>query len=158
MGAALEFLLPGLAIALFGVAAVTDARHRRISNRLSACLALVGIARIATDIALGASPVTAACDFAAAALVFGLGAVAFRYRVLGGGDVKLLAAGALWLGCTEIGPFLLATAIAGGLLALIFVGSQIAFPGRKRSRLPGLPYAVAIAAGGILTTAFTALG
>ena len=151
-------LLPGLAVALFGVAAVTDARKRRISNRLSTALALLGLARIALDVAQGATLASAASDLAGATLVFGLGALAFRFRVLGGGDVKLLAAGALWLGAAEIGAFLLATALAGGLLALIFVAWQLARPGGSQTRLPGLPYAIAIAAGGILTTAVAALG
>ena len=125
---------------------------------LSTALALLGLARIALDIAQGATLASAASDLAGATLVFGLGALAFRFRVLGGGDVKLLAAGALWLGAAEIGAFLLATALAGGLLALIFVAWQLARPGGSQTRLPGLPYAIAIAAGGILTTAVAALG
>lgn len=149
----LDLLLPGLAIGLFGAAALSDARHRRISNRLSAGLALLGLARIAVDLWNGSGPGAAAADVAGALAVFALGALAFRLRMLGGGDVKLAAAGALWLGAGEIARFLLATACAGGVLALIFVAWQLAVPGRRGARGPNLPYAIAIAAGGILTTA-----
>ena len=79
----------------------------------------------------GAGAASAAADSAMALVVFGLGAIAFRFRVLGGGDVKLLAASALWLGLGEIGAFLLATAFFGGLLALIFLGWQMLRPRPK---------------------------
>ena len=148
MKALLELLLSGLAIVVFTAAAISDARTRRISNRLSAGLAL-----------LGAGAASAVADLAVAIVVFGLGAIAFRFRVLGGGDVKLLAASALWLGLGEIGAFLLATAFAGGLLAMIFLGWQLLRPGpRLTSKPPSLPYAIAIAAGGIMTTAIVSLG
>ncbi len=140
------------AIAVFAVAAVTDARHRRISNRLSAGLVLIGVARIAMALAAGASSGAAATDVAAALAVFFVGAAAFRFGLLGGGDVKLLAAGALWVGAATAGAFLLTTALAGGVLAVSFVGWQLALPGGRTARAPALPYGIAIAAGGILTT------
>ncbi len=159
MKAVLELLLSGLAIVVFTAAAISDARTRRISNRLSAGLALLGLARITIDLMNGAGAASAVADLAVAVVVFGLGAIAFRFRVLGGGDVKLLAASALWLGLGEIGAFLLATAFAGGLLAMIFLGWQLLRPGpRLTSKPPSLPYAIAIAAGGIMTTAIASLG
>jgi prepilin peptidase CpaA len=150
----LHLVIPILAVALFAAAAVSDARHRRISNRLSAGLALLGLARIAVDLASGAGLGAAAADVAAALAVFALGALAFHRRWLGGGDVKLLAASALLLGLGELAPFLFATALSGGVLAIGFVAWRCFLPGwRYRGGLPSLPYAVAIAAGGILATA-----
>ena len=67
--------------------------------------------------------------------------------MLGGGDVKLLAAAALWTGSAALLPFLMATALAGGLLAALF----LAFA-RREGKPVALPYGVAIAAGGILIT------
>jgi prepilin peptidase CpaA len=143
-----------LAVALFAAAAVSDARHRRISNRLSAGLALLGLARIALDVLAGAGPLAVAADLAAAFAVFALGAFLFHRRWLGGGDVKLLAAGALFLGAGALAPFLIATALSGGALAVAFVAWHCFLPGwRYRGGFPSLPYAIAIAAGGILATA-----
>lgn len=136
------------AVGLFAAAAVTDTRSRRIPNVLPAGLALLGLARMAAALAAGAGGIWA--DVAAAAAIFGLGAVAFRFGLLGGGDAKLLAAAVLWLGAAALGPFLLATALAGGLLA---VGFLLARPLRWTGAAAGLPYGVAIAAGGILVSA-----
>ncbi len=147
------FALSLLAIALFAAAAMTDMRHRRIPNRLSIALALLGLLRIAIALAGGVGLVSAGIDLAVTLAVFALGACAFRFGLIGGGDVKLLAAGALWLGSGALGPYLLTTVLSGGLLAVLFVGWQLALPGGRRRRAPTLPYAVAIAAGGILTTA-----
>lgn len=138
------------AIALFAVAAVTDARVRRIPNWLSLALAALGALRIALALLEGSGALASALDLAAALAVFALGAGAFRFGLLGGGDVKLLAAGTLWLGAAALGPYLMTTVLAGGALALVFIAVQLAVPGRQR---PSLPYAIAIAAGGILTTA-----
>lgn len=48
-----------------------------------------------------------------------LGSVAFSLRFLGGGDVKLLAAGCAFLPPSEMPQFLLSTALGGGVLALL---------------------------------------
>jgi prepilin peptidase CpaA len=136
------------AVALFVVAATTDAVERRIPNAVSAGLALAGVARLLAALVAGGSLGAAAVDLAAATAVFLLGAVGFRFGLLGGGDVKLFAAGALWLGAAALPPYLTATALGGGLLALGFLAA------RRLGRLedPTLPYGIAIAAGGLLTT------
>jgi prepilin peptidase CpaA len=140
------------AIALFATAAVTDSLNRRIPNRVSIALALVGLVRIAAALMAGESALTAGLDLAAAVAVFTLAALAFRFGLLGGGDVKLLAAGTLWLGAAALGPYLLTTVLAGGLLAVAFVAGNFALPKSAQRLRPSLPDAVAIAAGGILTT------
>jgi prepilin peptidase CpaA len=138
------------AIAVFAWAAVTDSLSRRIPNRLCAALALLGLVRIAVAL-VGGELAASGLDLAAALAIFALAALAFRFGALGGGDVKLLAAGALWLGAAALGPYLLATVLAGGALAVLFVTWRLALPARAAG--PSLPYGVAIAAGGILTTA-----
>ncbi|MFO1143316.1 MAG: prepilin peptidase [Amaricoccus sp.] len=150
----MQLAISVVAVVLFATAAVTDARHRRISNRLSVGLALLGLVRLALAVAAGAGAWSVAGDLAAALGVFALGALAFHLRLLGGGDVKLLAAGALWLGTGELGAFLTATVLAGGLLAIGFVAWQRVLPGwHHRAGTVSLPYAIAIATGGILATA-----
>ena len=141
------------AIALFAVAAVTDACSRRIPNPVSIALAALGLVRIGAALVAGEGALTASLDLVAALGVFALAALAFRFRLLGGGDAKLLAAGTLWLGAAALGPYLLVTVLAGGLMAVAFITWHLAKPVSARAHRPSLPYAVAIAAGGILTTA-----
>jgi prepilin peptidase CpaA len=137
------------ALALFVAAAATDIRARRIPNRLTFALALVGLARI--SVAPGAAVLSRGVDLGAAAAVLLLGAAGFQLRLLGGGDVKLLAAGALWIGAASLLPYLMTTVLAGGILALGFFAWHLAVR-RGGAAAPSLPYGVAIAAGGILTT------
>lgn len=147
-------LLPFAAIALFLAAAATDLQSRRIPNAIPLALALVGLARIAVDLAGDRGLLLSGIDLLAAVALLALGAWAFRLRALGGGDVKLIFAAALWFGVGELIPFLLTTVLAGGALALVFVGRQMVLArGPAGAKGPDLPYAVAIAIGGILTTA-----
>jgi prepilin peptidase CpaA len=138
------------AVGLFAAAAVTDSRSRRIPNALPAGLALLGLARIGVALAAGAGAGMVAADLAAAVAVFAAGAVGFRFGLFGGGDAKLLAAGALWLGAGALGPFLVATVLAGGVLA---IGFLVARGLRRGGAAASLPYGIAIAAGGILVSA-----
>lgn len=149
----MALVLAAAAIALFLAAALSDAFSRRIPNPVSITLALLGLARIGVGLAGGEGMLTAALDLGAAVVVFSLAAVAFRYGLLGGGDVKLLAAGTLWLGAAALGPYIVTTVLAGGLMAVVFIFWHLVKPVSLRRRQPSLPYAVAIATGGILTTA-----
>ncbi len=148
--AALELALSLTAIGLFVWAALSDVAARRIPNRLVALLALVALMRLGLDLAAGAGVLRTLCDLALAAAVFAFGALLFNFGLFGGGDVKLLAAGALWLGAGSALTFFASTALAGGALALGFV-LWIGLAGGRRPR-PSLPYGVAIAAGGVLGT------
>ncbi len=146
----MQLALSGAAIGLFLWAAVSDVARRRIPNRLVALLALVGLARLGLGIVEGAGLLRAASDLALGLAAFGSGALLFRFGLFGGGDVKLLAAGTLWMGAGSVLPFLAGTALAGGALALGFL-LWLGVAGRGRAR-PSLPYGVAIAAGGVLGT------
>jgi prepilin peptidase CpaA len=143
-------ILSGAAIVLFLVAAVSDAARRTIPNLVVVALAIVGLARIGIGLATGEGFGPASLDVVAAAGVFGMGALAFAARIVGGGDAKLLAAGALWVGAAGLGGYLLATVLAGGGLAVVYLVWRFLGP---RAPSDGLPYALAIAAGGIFTTA-----
>ena len=57
----------------------------------------------------------------AAASVFAVGALAYRFKALGAGDVKLLTAVSLWVGFEHLPLLLLYTALSGGALAISFV-------------------------------------
>lgn len=142
-------VLSGAAIALFLAAAASDAARRTIPNPVVVALAVVGIARIALGLAAGDGLGAAGLDVLAAVAVLAAGAAAFAAGMIGGGDAKLLAAGTLWIGTAGIGGYLLATVLAGGLLATGFLLWRAIAP---RAAAGGLPYALAIAAGGILET------
>ena len=88
-----------------------------------------------------------------AAGVFALLAVAFFAGMMGGGDVKLAAALALWFSPASTVRFLVIMSIAGGVLTLLVVGVHRL---RGKSGRPEIPYGVAIAFGGlaILTQRF----
>lgn len=97
---------------------------------------------------------------AAGTLLFALGALLFARRLLGGGDVKLLAAAGLWAGLDQLALLIFASAVAGGVLA----ATQLSPLGRLLPAPPGsapvgndfysrmrqpMPFGVAIALGGV---------
>ncbi len=77
------------------------------------------------------------------------GAILFVLRLWGAGDAKLLAAAAIVLGTKGLPLLILGTAMAGGILAVIYIGMRY-LPGRRTKPATGLPYGVAIACGAIL--------
>ena len=89
------------------------------------------------------------------------GAALFRYGLLGGGDIKLIAAAAPWVGWSELPWFLLWVALWGGVLAVFALVARRWASGKSLSgplwwrRLcsidSGIPYGVAICAGGLFT-------
>jgi prepilin peptidase CpaA len=146
-------LLALVAIGLFLAAAADDIKRRRIANGLVLALAAAAALRLGIGLATGAGEVTPLSDLAAALVVFAAGIAAFHFGFFGGGDAKLLAAGALWTGAASVGAFLFATALAGGVLALAFlVWAPLARSGGREVQRIALPYGVAISAGGILAT------
>ena len=83
-----DHLVIALFLALLCVAAIHDATTYRIPNRVSLAMAALYPAHV---LASGADVAWMGALFVAAA-VFAAGTVLFAWRVLGGGDVKLLAA------------------------------------------------------------------
>ncbi|HEY8593208.1 MAG TPA: prepilin peptidase [Sphingomicrobium sp.] len=149
-GAFTDLLLLGLA-ALLVVAAVIDVRTFTISNRLNLTVALLAPVYW-FSIALSPWP-GMAIQLAAGLTVFVLLALAFYAGMMGGGDVKLAAALALWFSPEGTLRFLVLMSLAGGVLTLIVLAWHRA---RKREGRPEIPYGVAIAFGGlaILTQRF----
>jgi prepilin peptidase CpaA len=140
------------AIAVFLAAAASDAVRRRIPNELVLALLAVALVRIGLEIVAGAPLMRPAADIGVGLAVFAAGAAAFQFRLLGGGDVKLLAVGALWVGAVAAGPFLVATVLAGGILGLGYLLWILVARRRDTTQRPSLPYGLAIAVGGVLTT------
>jgi prepilin peptidase CpaA len=149
-GAFTEILLAGLA-AILVVAAVIDVRTFTISNRLNLTVALLAPVYWAS-VALSPWP-GIAIQLASGVIVFAIFAGAFYAGMMGGGDVKLAAALALWFSPVSTIKFLVIMSLAGGILTLGILAWHRAKRGQGR---PQIPYGVAIAFGGlaILTQRF----
>ena len=145
-----EILIILLGIILV-IAAVIDVCTFTISNRLNLCVALLA-PLYWWSVSLPLWP-DAPVQLAAAAIVFLLLAGAFHLGMMGGGDVKLAAALALWFSPPEILKFLVMMSIAGGVLTL---GILAVHRLRSKEGRPKIPYGVAIACGAfvILTQRF----
>lgn len=130
--------------AILVVAAVIDVRTFTISNRLNLTVALMA-PLYWLSIALPVWP-GIGIQLAAGAGVFVLLAAAFYAGVMGGGDVKLAAALALWFSPGSTIKFLVLTSLAGGVLTLGVLAWHRA---RRREGKPEVPYGVAIAFGGL---------
>jgi len=137
-------LLLGLLALLLLVAAVIDVRTFTISNRLNAAVALLA-PLYWWSIGLPLWP-DAAIQVGVALAVFVLLAGAFYAGMMGGGDVKLAGALALWFSPPSTLKFLVLMSIAGGVLTLIVLGVHRF---RKKTGRPEIPYGVAIAFGGL---------
>ena len=150
-----------LALVLFpmGVilAALRDLTSYTIPNRISLALlaAFLPVALLAgmSLPAIGVSAVVGGVMLAA-----GVGMFALRW--IGGGDAKVFAVSALWLGWPAVMPFAMWTALAGGGLAVILMcGRRLGQPiiGRGppwvgRLLTPGgdVPYGLAICFGALM--------
>ncbi len=152
--------------ALLLAAAWQDLRTLRIDDRFSIALAAVFALWTAAGFLEGSFSLSVlSLSVACAAGLFGLGAAAFAVGMIGGGDVKLLAAIGLFAGPALVVDLLLATALMGGLMGLaVMAGAPIGpvsargeatLRGRMRSRVP---YGPAIAVGGLWVASRLALG
>jgi prepilin peptidase CpaA len=137
-------ILLGCLAALLVIAAVIDARTFTISNRLNLAVALLA-PLYWLSVSLSPWP-GIAIQLAAGAAVFAILAGAFYAGMMGGGDVKLAAALALWFPPGITVKFLVLMSIAGGVLTLGLLAWHRA---KKREGRPEIPYGVAIACGGL---------
>ena len=126
------------------VGAAYDWRSRTIPNWLNAAIALGAIPFWwASGIPLWPG---VAVHVGVAFAVFALFALAFQLGMMGGGDVKLVAALALWLPPLAVVTMLVIMSLAGGVLTLAML---IPHRLRKAAGQPEIPYGIAIAFAGM---------
>jgi prepilin peptidase CpaA len=138
------FLLVALGLLLVS-AGIQDARTREIANWKNAAIALLapvwwwanGLA-IWPDVAI---------QIGVALLVFAFFAGAFALGQMGGGDVKMIGALALWLPVMPLIWLIVLMSLLGGGLTLLMVAEKLV---RRHERLLEIPYGVAIAIAGLL--------
>lgn len=119
-------LLAILATALL-VAAFTDFRRREIDNWLNAAIAL---AAPLWWLAMGFGWAEIGFQLALATGTFVLACVLFALRQMGGGDVKLLTALALWFTPVSFVQLIVLMAVIGG-------GASVAMAAFNMKRIPG---------------------
>lgn len=152
----LDYFFLSIPVSAWLIAAFNDAEEMKIPNWISLTLLL-------------AFPVAAAWfqytpEEILWAAVLGIGVLAlcfvlFVLNVFGGGDAKLLAASAPWVGLAGFGPFIFKITLAGGALAILVLLFRKMPPLPVFVHVPWLmkahtgkgyiPYGIAIAAGGL---------
>ncbi len=136
--------LPVLMVWAGAVDILTRAIPNRVTMTLAACF---GLFAGASGLPLQQVAAHALCAIA----VLAFGYFLYSRSWFGGGDAKLLAAAALWFGFDALLPFLAATALAGGVLALCYltIGAAKLQLGLESERSGTIPYGAAMATGAL---------
>ena len=149
----------------FGAAAAwSDYSRLTIPNMYAVCIgasfipAFLCASIFASDISFFASWKS---HLIAALVVFGTTYLLFHFKLIGGGDSKLLSVYALWTGLSGLMPLLFVMAVTGGLLGLTTLGLRKWKPVQKpvenswvaksQSGAQDVPYGIAIFAGALIT-------
>jgi prepilin peptidase CpaA len=138
-------------------AGLSDIFTMTIPNRIS--LLLVG-GFVLAALLVGLSFQQILFSLAGGLTVLALGFACFAFRWIGGGDAKLAAAAALWLGFDHVLEYLLLAMLGGGALAVAMLAMR-SFPlpaftlewtwlNRLHDRTNGIPYGVALSAAALL--------
>jgi len=140
---------------LMAAAAVEDIRRLVIPNAVVAGLCVLWPLHLAAapSFTIAGSLGAAGC----AAAVFFVGALLFSRGLIGGGDVKLLAAATLSAGPVSSPALLVVTGVLGGLLTLVLLFSarlRAAISWARAAAVSSLPvpYGAAIAAAAVIVT------
>ncbi|MFC3442197.1 prepilin peptidase [Sphingobium rhizovicinum] len=125
--------------ALLILAAITDLRARIISNRLNLAIALLApLWWLAWGLSIWPDM---AVQLLSGLVVFALFAALFAIGMMGGGDVKLLGALALWFPWQVTLSLIVLMALLGGAVTIVtLIHHRIA----KKQGQPEIPYGVAI--------------
>jgi prepilin peptidase CpaA len=139
--------------AMMAFAASSDLLTLTISNRVS--LILVG-GFIALAVIGGVSAADVLSHLASGGVVLVAAFSLFARGIIGGGDAKLAAATALWLGFDHLLPYLLYASLLGGALSVALIWFRMAplpdwlagheWAQRLHGKNGAVPYGIALAA------------
>jgi prepilin peptidase CpaA len=143
-------------------AAAMDVLTLRIANAISMAV-VAGFFVVALFAAMPVETMLVHAAVGVAALIAGM--VMFQFRLIGGGDAKLLAAAGLWVGYEQLIPFVVWVTIFGGLLSLLalayrsFPAGAFPLPGwaLRLHKSRSIPYGVAISAGALTVYPLTGI-
>lgn len=135
----LSLMVFGAFVLLLASAGIEDVRKREIANWKNAAIALLApVWWMAIGVPLWPG---VAIQIALAAVVFAIFVGAFALGQMGGGDVKLIGAVALWLPFEPLAWMLVAMSLIGGALTVLLVAENW----WRRAKAPiEVPYGVAI--------------
>ena len=149
--------------AMMAFAASTDLLTMKISNRIPLVLAAGFVVLAAFD---GMPLTDVGSHLAAGSVVLAVCFVFFSRGWIGGGDAKLAAATALWLGWAQLYEYLLYASLFGGALTLLLLEfrkrllppmlANQAWLSRLHEPNGGVPYGIALAAAALLVYPSTA--
>lgn len=152
-------MFPGLMV----LSASMDFLTMRIPNPLPALLTLGFFVLAAGCLSPQAALRDVTCGLAILTMTFAM----FSLHWIGGGDAKLAAATALWMGWGSILDYGVAAALCGGLLTLALLTARARPLPTILARLPalarlhepetGVPYGVALAVAGLIEYPHTAI-
>jgi len=153
----LEIVILGLFPAAMAFAAASDLVSMTISNRVSLAL-IIGFFLVAWLTGMTWADIGRHLLAGAVVLVVAFGFFARGW--IGGGDAKLAASTALWLGFSHLMEYLLIASIAGGILTLLLlqlrtlpmpqVLARQQWIARLHNFETGIPYGIALAIAGLM--------
>lgn len=153
----LEIVILGLFPAAMAFAAASDLVSMTISNRVSLAL-IIGFFLVAWLTGMAWADIGRHLLAGAVVLVVAFGFFARGW--IGGGDAKLAASTALWLGFSHLMEYLLIASIAGGILTLLLlqlrtlpmpqVLARQQWIARLHNFETGIPYGIALAIAGLM--------
>jgi prepilin peptidase CpaA len=142
---------------LMAYAAASDLLTMRISNRVTG---LVFIGFVLYAVASGMAWADFAWHLAAGALTLVITFILFARGWIGGGDAKLAASTALWIGLANLPEYLILASILGGPLTLSIVSARkyplptlalkFPFAVHLHDAKTGVPYGIALAAAALM--------
>lgn len=151
--AALLFVFPAAVI----YAGATDLVSMTISNRLTVGLVLAFMVLAAWS---GMPLVLIGSHILAGLVALAVGIVFFARGWIGGGDAKLCAATALWIGWDLLFEYVLISTVLGGFLTLAILSFRstpisttilkMDWLARLHYRDTGIPYGISLAAAGLM--------
>ncbi|MEH3119498.1 MAG: prepilin peptidase [Methylorubrum populi] len=150
-------LLGGVFPFLMAYAATSDLLTMRISNRVTV---LVVVGFVLNVLVSGMTPAELTSHVVAGVLTLIAAFTMFARGWVGGGDAKLAAGTALWLGLDHLADYLIVASILGGALTLAIIYARTYPLPKQALRLPfavhlhdtktGIPYGIALAAAALV--------
>lgn len=153
-----------VALGFGGAAAWSDFRQLKIPNSYTLYIAAAFVPAFLLSVIL--SPETSVfaswkSHLISGLVIFALTYLLFHFKLIGGGDSKLLSVYALWVGLAGLMPFLFAMALTGGVLGLATLALRKWKPAKKpikgswvdKAQNGGqdVPYGIAIFIGALTT-------